>query len=80
MDSYEHRPMDLEESTHECNAVKILTHEEFAAMHPHPPSLTKSIDRMDVASIDRRITKSIDILQNLSIDIQLSHAECNFPR
>ena len=57
--------MDLEESTNECNTVKILTHEEFAAKYP---------------SIDRMIKKSIDTLQKLSIDIQLSHAECNFPR
>ncbi|KAF2554173.1 hypothetical protein F2Q68_00034905 [Brassica cretica] len=36
--SPEHRPMTPTESTASCNAVRILTHEEFAAKHPHPPS------------------------------------------
>ncbi|KAF2574953.1 hypothetical protein F2Q70_00004360 [Brassica cretica] len=34
----EHRSTMPTESTGSCNAVKILTHEEFAAKHPHPPS------------------------------------------
>ncbi|KAF3518311.1 hypothetical protein DY000_02059800 [Brassica cretica] len=36
--SPEHRSMTPTESTASCNAIKILTHEEFAAKHPHPPS------------------------------------------
>ncbi|KAF2563020.1 hypothetical protein F2Q70_00017604 [Brassica cretica] len=36
--SPEHRSMKPTESTASCNAVRILTHEEFAARHPHPPS------------------------------------------
>ncbi|KAF2557345.1 hypothetical protein F2Q68_00016152 [Brassica cretica] len=35
--SPEHRPMTPTESTASCKAVRILTHEEFAAKHPHPP-------------------------------------------
>ena len=31
--SLEHRPMTPTESTASCNAVRILTHEEFAAKH-----------------------------------------------
>ncbi|KAF2602028.1 hypothetical protein F2Q70_00025872 [Brassica cretica] len=34
----EHRSTMPTESTASCNDVKILTHEEFAAKHPHPPS------------------------------------------
>ncbi|KAF2587707.1 hypothetical protein F2Q70_00034645 [Brassica cretica] len=34
----EHRSTTPTESTASCNAVKILTHKEFAAKHPHPPS------------------------------------------
>ncbi|KAF2571253.1 hypothetical protein F2Q70_00002170 [Brassica cretica] len=36
--SPEHRSMTPTESTVSCNAVRILTHEEFAAKHPHPPT------------------------------------------
>ncbi|KAF3568253.1 hypothetical protein DY000_02014930 [Brassica cretica] len=36
--SPEHRSMTPMESTASCNTVRILTHEEFAARHPHPPS------------------------------------------
>ncbi|KAF3546342.1 hypothetical protein DY000_02006498 [Brassica cretica] len=34
----EHRSTTPTESTASCNAMKILTHEEFATKHPHPPS------------------------------------------
>ncbi|KAF3605095.1 hypothetical protein DY000_02047998 [Brassica cretica] len=45
----------------ECNAVQILTHEEFAAKHPHPPSpfydkINRSVDQL---SIDRVSLTSI---------------------
>ncbi|WZZ88662.1 hypothetical protein YC2023_117241 [Brassica napus] len=33
-----HRSTTPKESTASCNAVRIMTHEEFAAKHPHPPS------------------------------------------
>ncbi|KAF3559571.1 hypothetical protein F2Q69_00012873 [Brassica cretica] len=57
------------ESTTSCNAVKILTHEEFAAKHPHPPSPDKvriarradnSINRHGESSIDRHSEAAID--------------------
>ncbi|KAF3486122.1 hypothetical protein F2Q69_00052663 [Brassica cretica] len=49
----EHRSMTLTESTASCNAVRIMTHEEFAAKHPHPPSLVYvKIDRQNGPTID----------------------------
>ncbi|KAF2597412.1 hypothetical protein F2Q68_00009914 [Brassica cretica] len=36
--SPEHRSTTPTESTASCNTVRILTHEEFAARHPHLPS------------------------------------------
>ncbi|KAF3499577.1 hypothetical protein F2Q69_00043125 [Brassica cretica] len=51
------------ESTSSCNVVRIMTHEEFAAKHPHPPSPVyvkidwhtgPAIDREPPAPIDRR--------------------------
>ncbi|KAF3541984.1 hypothetical protein F2Q69_00022472 [Brassica cretica] len=51
--SPEHRQMTPTESTESCNAVRILTHEEFAAKHPHPPS-------SDNVRIARRADTSID--------------------
>ncbi|KAF3594539.1 hypothetical protein DY000_02021361 [Brassica cretica] len=53
-----HRSMTPMESTTSYNTVRILTHEEFAAKHPHPPNpdnLTSSIDRQPTSSIDRRV-------------------------
>ncbi|KAF2547619.1 hypothetical protein F2Q70_00021535 [Brassica cretica] len=50
----EHRSRMPTESTASFNAVKILTHEEFAAKHPHPPSPDKvRIARRADTSIDR---------------------------
>ncbi|KAF3527307.1 hypothetical protein DY000_02039480 [Brassica cretica] len=34
----EHRSTTPTEPTVSCNAAKIITHEEFAAKHPHPPN------------------------------------------
>ncbi|KAF2620582.1 hypothetical protein F2Q68_00038691 [Brassica cretica] len=65
----EHRSTTPMESTASCNAVKILTHEEFAAKHPHPPSPDEvriarradtSIDRHGEFSIDRHLEAAID--------------------
>ncbi|KAG5414867.1 hypothetical protein IGI04_002434 [Brassica rapa subsp. trilocularis] len=48
------------EST-DCNAVRILTHEEFAAKHPHPPSpFYDKIDRSVEPTIDRQSESGID--------------------
>ncbi|KAF2612342.1 hypothetical protein F2Q70_00012307 [Brassica cretica] len=49
------------ESTASCNAVRILTHEEFAAKHPHPPNLDNvRIARRNVTPIDREQDVDID--------------------
>ncbi|KAG2250128.1 hypothetical protein Bca52824_080264 [Brassica carinata] len=48
------------ESTATCNAVRIMTHEEFAAKHPHPLNPDNvGIARRDVTPIDRQ--KDVDI-------------------
>ncbi|KAF3580225.1 hypothetical protein DY000_02030667 [Brassica cretica] len=57
----EHRSTTPTESTASCNAVKILTHEEFAAKHPHPPSsVYVRIDRHANSNIDRHSEAAID--------------------
>ncbi|KAG5414862.1 hypothetical protein IGI04_002429 [Brassica rapa subsp. trilocularis] len=53
----------------ECNAVRILTHEEFVAKHPHPPSpfydkidrsVEPTVDRQSESDVDRHNTPPID--------------------
>ncbi|KAF3529363.1 hypothetical protein DY000_02040694 [Brassica cretica] len=57
----EHRSTTPTESTASCNAVKILTHEEFAAKQPHPPShVYVRIDRHADTPIDRQTAATID--------------------
>ncbi|KAF3488494.1 hypothetical protein F2Q69_00053452 [Brassica cretica] len=59
--SPEHRSTTPMESTASCNAVRILTHEEFAARHPHPPSpVYVKIDRQSNTPVDRHHETSID--------------------
>ncbi|KAF3542849.1 hypothetical protein DY000_02007743 [Brassica cretica] len=55
----EDRPMTPAESSTSCNAMTILTHEEFAAKHRHPPNPDNvRIARRDVTpSIDNRMPK-----------------------
>ncbi|KAF3553132.1 hypothetical protein F2Q69_00013056 [Brassica cretica] len=69
----EHRSTTPTESTASCNAVKILTHEEFAAKHPHSPcpDKVKIAPRADT-SIDRHRESSIDRYSEASIDRQPS--------
>ncbi|KAF2537590.1 hypothetical protein F2Q70_00003138 [Brassica cretica] len=56
----EHRSTTPTESTVSCNAVKILTHEEFAAKHPHLPSpFDALIDRHANSNIDRHLEANI---------------------
>ncbi|KAF3525513.1 hypothetical protein F2Q69_00047551 [Brassica cretica] len=71
--SLEHRSMIPSESTASCKAVRILTHEEFAARHPHLPVLftSKSIDIQILPSIDSKKPPSIDNLQRSSINKHL---------
>ncbi|KAF3560148.1 hypothetical protein F2Q69_00012614 [Brassica cretica] len=49
-----HRSKTPTESTASYNAVRIMTHEEFAAKHSHPPSpVYMKIDRQSDPVIDR---------------------------
>ncbi|KAF3562483.1 hypothetical protein DY000_02014927 [Brassica cretica] len=49
------------ESTASCNVVRILTHEKFAARHPHPPSpVYVKIDRHSDIPIDQQHETNID--------------------
>ncbi|KAF3561729.1 hypothetical protein DY000_02016152 [Brassica cretica] len=59
--SPEHRSMTPTESTASCNAVRIMTHEEFAANNPHPPShVYVKVDRHSDSIIDRQRETAID--------------------
>ncbi|KAF3600529.1 hypothetical protein F2Q69_00035101 [Brassica cretica] len=49
------------ESTASCKALRIMTHEEFAAKHPHPPSpVYVNIDGDSDPTIDRHQETVID--------------------
>ncbi|KAF2549196.1 hypothetical protein F2Q70_00021658 [Brassica cretica] len=74
-----HRSTSSAEST-DCNAVLILTHEEFAAKHPHPPSpfydkidrsVEPTIDRQSESGIDRHNTPPIDRRAPLTYRVRL---------
>ncbi|KAF2555713.1 hypothetical protein F2Q68_00015719 [Brassica cretica] len=69
--SPEHRPMTPTESTASYNAVRILTHEEFTAKHPHPPSPDNvRIARRADTSIDRHGESTIARQRDVNIDGQ----------
>ncbi|KAG5384643.1 hypothetical protein IGI04_036113 [Brassica rapa subsp. trilocularis] len=74
-----HRSTSTAEST-ECNAVRILTHEEFTAKHPHPPSpfydkidrsVEPTIDRQSESDVDRHNTPPIDRQAPLTYRVRL---------
>ncbi|KAG5378381.1 hypothetical protein IGI04_026223 [Brassica rapa subsp. trilocularis] len=74
-----HRSTSSANST-ECNAVRILTHEEFAAKHPHPPSpfydkidrsVEPTIDRQSEPDVDRHNTPPIDRQAPLTYRVRL---------
>ena len=77
-----YRSTKPKESTTSCKAVRIMTHEEFAVKHSHPPSpVYVNIDRHSTPpSIDIRRPSSIDNLQRLSIDEHLLRTECRCQR
>ncbi|KAF3506261.1 hypothetical protein F2Q69_00006543 [Brassica cretica] len=59
--SPEHRSTTPTESTASCNAMRIMTQEEFAARNPHPPSpVFVNIDRQAGPAIDRQRETAID--------------------
>ncbi|KAF2597359.1 hypothetical protein F2Q68_00011237 [Brassica cretica] len=67
----EHRSTTPTESTASCNAVKILTHEEFKSKHPHLPSpVNVQIDRHANNNIDRHEEGDIDRQPPAPIDRQ----------
>ncbi|KAF2612528.1 hypothetical protein F2Q70_00011490 [Brassica cretica] len=68
------------ESTASCNVMRILTHEEFAAKHPHPPNpdnvriarhAATPIDRHTDDDIDRQLTSSIDRRAPITYRVQM---------
>ncbi|KAF2620478.1 hypothetical protein F2Q68_00039381 [Brassica cretica] len=78
--SPEHRSMTPTESTASCNAVRILTHEEFAEKHPHPPNpdnvriarhAATPIDRKTDVDIDRQPPASIDRRAPITYRVQM---------
>ncbi|KAF3538270.1 hypothetical protein F2Q69_00023407 [Brassica cretica] len=78
--SPEYRSMTPTESTRSCNAVRILTHEEFAVKHPHPPNpdniriarhAATTIVRQTNVYIDRQPTSSIDRRAPITYPVQM---------
>ncbi|KAF3513375.1 hypothetical protein F2Q69_00005035 [Brassica cretica] len=69
----EHRSKMPTESTASCNAVKILTHEEFAAKHPHPPSPDKTKYAYDEYDEDFEEERAIEYRAILDEEDKLSH-------
>ncbi|KAF3586184.1 hypothetical protein F2Q69_00028843 [Brassica cretica] len=56
-----HRSTSSAKSTAECSAVQIMTHEEFAEKHFHPPSpFYVKIDRRHEPAVDRQRETDID--------------------
>ncbi|KAF3555553.1 hypothetical protein F2Q69_00012527 [Brassica cretica] len=68
------------ESTAECSAVRIITHEEFAEKHPHPPfPFYVKIDQPHEPAIDRQRETDIDRPPHLpSINWHLSPTERDY--
>ncbi|KAF3589846.1 hypothetical protein F2Q69_00029535 [Brassica cretica] len=74
--SPEHRPMTPTESTASYNAVRILTHEEFTAKHPHPPSPDNvRIARRADTYIDRHEESTIARQRDVNIDGDLLYPQ-----
>ncbi|KAF3552624.1 hypothetical protein DY000_02007632 [Brassica cretica] len=69
--SPEHRSTTPTESTASWKAVRIMTHEEFTAKHPHPPSpVYVRIDRHSDPTVDRHQETAIDRQPQALIDRQ----------
>ncbi|KAF3578169.1 hypothetical protein DY000_02030820 [Brassica cretica] len=65
----EHRSMTPTESVSSCNVVRIMTHKEFAARHPHPPSpFHVNINRQTEPAIDRQRETTTDRQPLVPID------------
>ncbi|WZY99104.1 hypothetical protein YC2023_071433 [Brassica napus] len=81
-----HRSTSSAKST-EGNAVRILTYEEFAAKHPHPPSpfydkidrsVEPTIDRQSESDVDRHNTPPIDRQAPLTYRVRLPSIDINY--
>ncbi|KAF3531576.1 hypothetical protein DY000_02040342 [Brassica cretica] len=75
-----HRSTSSAKSTAECSAVRIMTHEEFAEKHPHPPSPfyvkivrrhEPAVDRQRETDIDRPPSPPIDQRAPLTYRVRL---------
>ncbi|KAF2589019.1 hypothetical protein F2Q70_00038626 [Brassica cretica] len=75
-----HRSTTPTESTTSCNVVRIMTHKEFTAKHPHPPSPVyvkidrhsdPVIDRHQETAIDRRAPAPIDRRATITYRVQM---------
>ena len=75
--SPEHRSMTPTESIASCNAVRILTHEEFSAKHPHPPNPDNARIARHAATplIEKQMLTSIENFQHPSNDEHLLSTE-----
>ncbi|KAF3585146.1 hypothetical protein F2Q69_00029887 [Brassica cretica] len=70
-DFNQNRSMTPTESTASSNVVSILTHEEFAARDPHPPSAVYvKIDRRSNTDVDRQKETTIYRQKETAIDLQ----------
>ncbi|KAF3526401.1 hypothetical protein F2Q69_00047309 [Brassica cretica] len=74
------------ESTAKCSAVRIMTHEEFAEKHPHPPSpfyvkidrpLEPAVDRQRETDIDRPPSPPINRRAPLTYRVRLPSIDSN---
>ncbi|KAF2579670.1 hypothetical protein F2Q70_00012041 [Brassica cretica] len=76
MDYSNQRSTSSVESTAECSAVRIMTHEEFAEKQPHPPSpFYVKIDRRHEPAVDRQRETDIDRPPSPPID---RPTECDY--
>ncbi|KAF3566208.1 hypothetical protein DY000_02014959 [Brassica cretica] len=67
--SLEHQSTTPSDSAASCNAVRIMTHEEFTTRHPHPPSpVYVKIDRQTEPAIDRHRETATDRQHPAPID------------
>ncbi|KAG5375281.1 hypothetical protein IGI04_039877 [Brassica rapa subsp. trilocularis] len=81
-----HRSTSSAKST-ECNAVRILTHEEFAAKHPNQPtpfydkidrSVDPTINRQSESVVDRHNTPPIDRQAPLTYRVRLPSIDIDY--
>ena len=65
----EHRSTTPTEPAASCNVVRIMTHEDFAARHPHPPNpIYVNIDRQTEPAIDQQRETTTDQQPPVPID------------